>query len=79
MLEEAKVKQEPKSEYIRPANTPEGWPDPRIAMNCPDCGLRRLLPTALKLQDIFELCPCPKCGNAFKGRFVGNGVEEILG
>ena len=41
------------------------------------CGLTRMIPTGLKIGDIFTLVPCIKCGNAFKGRFVGNGVEQI--
>jgi len=48
----------------------------RLAIHC-YCGLTRLIPAGLKPDDIFELVPCPKCGTGFRGKFVGEGVEEL--
>lgn len=50
----------------------------RLAISCGGCGIMRLLPSALKEDDTFELPPCPKCYQALHGKFVGNGVQEIL-
>lgn len=47
----------------------------RLFINCPGCGLMRLLPDSLEVNTTFDLVPCPKCGSAFCGTFVGNGVE----
>lgn len=47
----------------------------RLSINC-YCGLMRLIPTGLKVNDTFELVPCPKCGTPFKGIFVDGGVYE---
>jgi len=60
------------------AEEPKSYPPPRLAMTCPGCGLKRLLPTGLNVNDTFELVPCPKCANTFKGQFVGNGVQELI-
>lgn len=49
----------------------------RLGINC-HCGLFRMLPTGLNVDDTFALVPCPKCGYALRGKFVGEGVEEIL-
>lgn len=60
------------------AVAPQDYPPPRLAINCV-CGLKRLIPTGLKLDDIFDLVPCPKCGMAFKGQFKGDEVQEVNG
>jgi hypothetical protein len=73
-LERAKAMSDAKSEAIPPVPVPAA----RLSMNCPGCGLTRLLPTGLNVNDIFELVPCPKCANAFRGQFVGNGVQETI-
>ncbi len=67
----AKAMSETKSEPIPIAPA-------RLSINCPGCGLMRLLPTGLNVNDVFELVPCPKCANAFRGQFVGNGVQETI-
>lgn len=53
-------------------------PITRLAINCPGCGLMRLLPTGLQIDEEFSLVPCLKCNIPFRGRFVGNGVSEIV-
>lgn len=50
----------------------------REGINC-YCGLFRLIPTGLKVDDIFDLVPCPKCGTMFRGRYMEGGVEEVNG
>jgi len=42
------------------------------------CGLRRVLPDGLQVGDEFTLIPCPRCGNALKGRREAEGIREIL-
>ncbi len=66
-----KMKAESESKSI-----PAPYPPPRLGINC-YCGLLRLIPTGLNVDDTFELCPCPRCGMSFKGKFKGDGVEEI--
>ena len=67
------------AEALKAKEAPSVVPAPRLSMQCIGCGMTRLLPTGLNPQDIFELVPCPKCNKGFRGRFVGNGVEEIIG
>lgn len=43
------------------------------------CGLNRVLPEGLQNGDEFTLTPCPRCGNALRGRREGDGIREILG
>lgn len=50
----------------------------RMMIACGGCGLMRLLPSGLKVDDEFTLVPCPKCFQALRGKFVGEGVQEIL-
>ena len=38
------------------------------------CGLKRLLPSKIRHGQRFHLVPCPLCGAAFKGKFLGNRV-----
>lgn len=39
------------------------------------CGLMRVLPFGLKVDDSFALVPCPKCGSGLIGKFMGDKVE----
>lgn len=54
----------------------ESVPYQRLAITC-NCGLFRMLPTGLQVGDEFELVPCPKCNVPFKGKFVGDGAEQL--
>jgi hypothetical protein len=49
----------------------------RIGIIC-SCGLMRTLPTGLKVDDIFQLVPCMRCGYAMKGLLTSTGVIEVL-
>ena len=57
---------------------PKPIPPPRLAMSCHGCGLMRLLPSGLKVDDIFELVPCPKCNNGFRGKLHEDKIEELI-
>jgi hypothetical protein len=57
-----------------PAPTPVKYD--RLSINC-FCGISRLIPTGLKVNDTFDLVPCPKCGTPFRGVFVEGGVYEV--
>lgn len=59
-------------------NPPTDTPPVRLAMNCIGCGMKRLLPAGLKVNDTFELVPCPKCFNGFKGQLLEDRIEELL-
>lgn len=50
---------------------------PREGINC-YCGLFRLIPTGLNVNDTFELVPCPRCGTSFKGVRTEDGVREAV-
>lgn len=47
------------------------------AVNCPGCGVARLLPRNLKMGDTFALVPCPRCGQRFRGRYFETDVEAL--
>ena len=49
----------------------------RIGIQCP-CGLMRTLPVGLRIDDIFQLVPCMRCGFALKGILTKTGVMEVL-
>lgn len=61
----------------RPAEEAPVVQPSRLAIHC-FCGLTRLIPAGLKVNDTFELVPCPKCGSGFRGKLVDQGVEEVL-
>jgi len=43
----------------------------RHIINCPGCGMQRLLPVGIKAGESFELVVCPKCHSAGpRGRLV---------
>lgn len=67
----------------KPTPKPASIPEPievkpsHLAITC-GCGLMRLLPTGMKEGDTFTLVPCPRCSQGLRGKFVGNGVQEVI-
>ena len=49
----------------------------KLAFDC-ICGIRRLLPSGMKPNTVFDMPACPKCGHGFRAHLTEEGIEEIV-